>query len=129
MSKASFEKRWNALRKARKIVTDQLDQIEAGRFEPGGLNTDQVALVAQLDAEDCRLLDLINNLEDERLAKPTWSRHDVVVKLKILVRRSSVDVDVFDQLKTIMGQINEWRRAEPVIMSCAGCRVGPWRCL
>lgn len=76
--------------------------------------------MAQLDAEDCRFLDNINDLEDARLATPTRSRHDMMVKLKIIARRSGMDLDVTDHLKTIVRQIEEWRRTEPVIMSCAG---------
>lgn len=120
MCKATFETKWNALRKAREAVTNQLDQIEAGRFEPGGLAPDEIAIVEQLDVEDERLFNVMSDLEDARLARPARSRHDVAIKLKIVAHRAGVGLDVTDDLKAIAKQISEWRRDEPVILSCAG---------
>lgn len=120
MCKATFETKWNALRKAREAVTNQLDQIEARRFAPGGLTPNEIAIVEQLDVEDERLFNVMSDLEDARLARPARSRHDVLVKLKILARRAGAELDIADQLETIVSQIEEWRQAEPVILSCAG---------
>lgn len=73
-----------------------------------------------LDAEWGRLGDLIWDLEDARLATPTRSRHDVLVKIKIIAGRYGLAFDVREHLDRLAAQIGEWRRAEPVIWPTAG---------
>jgi len=114
MREVNFHQRRRELLRQHRVITDQIERL--GRPQ----NDDEKELSLKLDVEDGCLWDSIRDLEDARLAKPIRSRHDVATRLAIIADREGLALPLRHYIDELVAQIEEWRRSEPVIWSCAG---------
>lgn len=127
MCKQNFHQRNAALRKAKAAIAEQLDAIESERLvaliadrEPPALSSEKQEQLDRLDAEDGRLHDAIFDLQEVQLATPVRSRHAITTRLGIVADRLGLPFDTGSMIEELINQIEGWRRAEPVILACAG---------
>jgi hypothetical protein len=102
------------LRKTKNEIGNQLDALDANRAERSLSENEQYAA---LNADYESLSDRIWDLEDALLERPINSRCAVVTKLKIILDRDRhwADFNTSDQIDTIISQVKDWQRREPVM--------------
>ena len=78
-------------------------------------NKGDTAQIEQASAEYGSLLGQWRDAEDAIIEAPKRSRCDVIAHLKILADRARLDLEVADDIATLISQLKEWRQAEPVV--------------
>jgi hypothetical protein len=124
MCKDNFRHRRSSIVQARAEIADQMTEIEAMVGAGGELPVEQRERLRLLDGEWCQPGNELDDLADAQLARRVWSRHAIVTKLSIIADRAEVGVhDTSSMIGELIGQIEEWRKAEPVIFGFVAGRV------
>jgi hypothetical protein len=100
-----------SLRETKNEIGSQLDALDAKRVSEDDVH------YAALNAEYESVTDRIWDLEDALLERPIKSRCAVVTKLKIILDRDRHwdNFNTIDHIDTIVSQIADWQRREPVM--------------